>query len=412
MLSCGTPLVTERIPGVRSVGITWLIPAGTATDPDALEGLSTMWNELLMRGAGALDSRAQADAFDRVGMSRGAEAGTFYMRLSGMLLAEHLERGLSLLADMALRPRFDEASVEPARDLCLQAIDALADDPQERASLLLRARHNPSPINRSGLGTVDGLRAITRADLTDGWAARSRPGGSILALAGDVDHDRVGAMMERLLNGWTGRAEPVRWGDAPLRGTAHHEPDSSNQSQIVLCHDAPSDRHPDADLERVLLTVLSGGSSSRLFSEVREKRGLCYSVAASYASERDYGRMVAYVGTTPERAQQSLDVLWEQLRLFAGGTPGGGGGRVEPDEFARAMVGLRSRLVFSGESSATRASALATDLHRRGEARSLAEIAASLERVTLGALNAYAARRATGPVTLVTLGPGSLTSPF
>lgn len=415
-LACGMPLIMEHMPAVRSVGVTWLTPAGSATDPDDRQGLSTLWAELVLRGAGDLDSRQQADAMDKLGMSRSADVSTLHLRLSFTLLGDRLPKALPRIVDMVRRPRMDEDAIEPTRDLALQALEGLKDDPQERAILSLRERHNAPPMNRSGMGTEASLRAITRQDLVDGWARRIRPvvtggvGGSILAIAGDLESaggaDAIGVQVDELLRSWTGAADAVKPTTSTTRGSYHHLGDKSSQVQIVLMHDAPAEPSPDSTLEKIVSAVLSGGMASRLFAEVREKRGLCYAVSESYAAEREYGRCLAYVGTTPERAQESLDVLMSELRRV--NSPEG---RITSDELHRALVGIRSSLVFSGESTAARASALAGDQHRLGRPRTLDEIMARYTKVTLDEVNAYLARRTLGPVTIVTLGPAELKAP-
>ena len=182
--------------------------------------------------------------------------------------------------------------------------------------------------------------------------------------------------------------------------------DGSNQVQIVLVHDAPREADDESMLERVVVSALSGGMSGRLFTEVREKRGLCYAVSASYRSNRDFGLVTAYVGTTPERAQTSLDVLVEQLERMH--TPEGA---VTESEFERAIVGLKAGLVFSGESSGARASALASDYHRIGRPRAMEEILERIDAITLERVNEYLARRSMGRPSIVTLGPEPLTPP-
>lgn len=408
-LDCGLPLVVERIPAVKSAGVSIFLPAGSATDPDDRQGLSAMFSELVFRGAGDLDSRAQADAFDRAGANRGCSVGTFYLKLSLSTLGARLADALPLLADIIRRPRFEQASIDPVRDLSLQAIESLADDPHERASLTARERFFPSPINRSGLGTVEGLTNATRDDLLHAWAQRIRPRNSIMAIAGDVDADAIATQLNRLLTGWEGQAEDVTWGSPTTRGTYHHVDDKSAQVQIIALHEAPPEPHPDSVLERIVTTILSGGMSARLFTEVREKRGLCYSVHAGYATDRLFGRCMAYVGTTPERAQESLDVLVSELRRINGTIETGGG--VDQSELERARIGLKSSLIFSGESTGARAAALASDMHRLGRPRSLDEINAAIERVTLDDVNAYLARRRIEGLTIVTLGPKSLKAP-
>lgn len=409
-LSCGMPLVLEQMSGVRSVGVTWLIPAGSATDPQDRQGLCTLWSELLHRGAGELDSRAQADRLDTLGMSRGCDVSTMHMRLSFTLLGQRVQDALPLMVDMVRRPRMDEESIEPARDLALQALEGLKDDPQERAVLTLRERHNPPPLNRSGMGTQEGLQAITRDDLVSGWTRRALPGGSILALAGDLESaggpDAIASRLEALLGGWSGQASRHETGEARDRGTYHHIADQSAQVQIVLLHDAPPEPSPDSRLERVVASVLSGGMSARLFAEVREKRGLCYSVSESYAADKEYGRCLAYVGTTPERAQESLDVLLAELQRVH--TPAGA---ITDSEFQRAMVGIRSNIVLSGESTGARAGALAGDLYRLGRARTLEEVLEQYRSISLQQVNEYLSRRSLGQVTIVTLGPSALKPP-
>ena len=157
-------------------------------------------------------------------------------------------------------------------------------------------------------------------------------------------------------------------------------------------HDAPPEPSADSKLERVVASVLSGGMAARLFTEVREKRGLCYSVSESYSADRDYGRVLGYVGTTPERAQESLDVLMAELRRVntpagphhARGVPAGHGGHPLWE------------LIFSGESTGERGPpAGRRSMHRLGRrAHAPAEIAAQYEAITLEQVNAYLARGA------------------
>jgi predicted Zn-dependent peptidase len=405
-LRCGMPLIIEPMSGVRSASLTWLLPAGSAFDEPELQGQSAMFSELLLRGAGPLDSRAQADAFDRLGASRSADVGLFTIRLASLSTGERLLQTLPLLADMALRPTFDPAAIAPARDLCLQAIESLKDDPSERAAILARELHFPPPFNRSGLGTPEGLGALTRDGLASAWQTRVRPGNAVLAIAGALPSaDTLVETLDKILDGWSGATTDPAPAQPPLRGSAHAD-DPTNQVQILVVHDAPPEPHPDSIFEKIVVSVLSGGMSGRLFTEVREKRGLCYAVSAGYRPDKDFGSVTAAVGTTPEKAQESLDVLWQQLCLLS--TPEG---RITPDEFQRAVVGMKSSVIFSGESTSARSGTLAVDYRRLGRPRSLAEITRAIDAVTLEHVNDYLARRALGKPTIVTLGPRALKPP-
>lgn len=399
-LACGVPLACERVDGARSVSVSWMLPAGAAHDPDDLCGISSVSSELIFRGAGDLDSRAMADAFDRCGALRSAESSIRRLSIGATTTGDHLDAALTLLAEMVRRPRFEASSIEPTKALALQSLASLQDDPQERAVLAARERHLPAPLNRSTYGDEAGIRAITRERAIDWWNRHAAPGGSVMAIAGDVDAGAVVARLNELLGDWSGAvAEPAERAPAP-RGYAH-EHDDSNQVQIVVVHDGPAAAHPDADLERLVISVLSGGMSGRLFTKVREERGLCYAVHASYRADRDRGVVSGYVGTTPERAQESLTVLLEQLAQINTGD-------VTPDEFRRAQIGMRSKLVFSGESTGARAATMAGDLVNLGRTRTLDERLASIASITLDQLNAYLRRREPGVMTIQTLGPAAL----
>ncbi|MEZ6233805.1 MAG: pitrilysin family protein [Phycisphaerales bacterium] len=404
-LDSGLVLLVEPMGGVKSAALTWAIPAGAASDPEDRQGLSAMWQELLLRGAGDLDSRASADALDRVGASRSCSVGMHYLYLTMTLVGERVVEALPLAVDMVRRPRFDAASIEPVRDLCVQALESLEDEPQKRAALAARARHYATPLDRSGMGTEEGLAAVTREDVVERWGERAVPQGSVLAIAGAVDAGQIEARLKPLLAGWEGAADQIARGPAPARGYAH-EDDESNQVQIYAMFDAPTEKSDHARLERAAAAVLSGGMSGRLFTEVREKRALCYSVSASYSTDRDNGTLSAYVGTTPERAQESLDVLWSELHRLT--TPAG---RVTPEEFQRAVIGMKSRLIFSGESTGARSSALVGDYVRLGRARALSELIEQIDSLTLDEVNAYLAKRTLGTATVQTLGPAGLKMP-
>lgn len=405
-LRCGMALIIEPMPGVRSAAFSWLIPAGSAYDPAPREGLSTLTSELLLRGAGSRTSRAHADAADRLGAGRGTELGSYTMRLSSTLLGERFLDALPLFIDMVLRPHMDADAIEPCRDLALQSLASVKDDPQERAMLLARARHQPPPLNRSGLGTEEGLKAATRDELISAWKTLARPKQSIFAAAGAIDPAAIERALNDLLTDWTGSTTEPAIAPTPPRGYAH-EMDPSNQVQIILAHDGPREADPDCVLERLAMSVLSGGMAGRLFTEVREKRGLCYSVSASFRADKDYGTVSAYVGTTPDKAQESIDVLVGELQRITTPT-----GKVTPDEFARARVGMKSGLIFSGESTGSRAASLAADQRKLGRPRSLDELAAQVDAVTLDQLNEYLARRKMGSVTIQTLGPKELKPPI
>ncbi|HEB61348.1 MAG TPA: insulinase family protein [Phycisphaeraceae bacterium] len=269
--------------------------------------------------------------------------------------------------------------------------------------VLLKEKHVRPPFNRSSYGSEEGLTGSTAADVRAFHRDRVLPGGAIIGMAGDIEPEQVRDQLNNLLQGWEGTAaEPQPTGEAP-RGM-HHIADESAQVHIGIMLDAPRELDEHSMIERVVTSVLSGGMSGRLFTEVREKRSLCYAVHAAYAAGRDEGRLVCYAGTTPDRAQETLNVIAGELSRLKKG--------VEKTEFDRAVTGLKSRIIMHGESTAARASAIASDTYVRGEARSLDELAQAVDAVTLDAVNHYLESREPGKVTIATIGPVELTSPF
>ncbi|MCA9271968.1 MAG: insulinase family protein [Phycisphaerales bacterium] len=405
-LGSGLSLFIEPMPGMKSVGLSWILGAGTAAEPEGRAGLAAVTSEMLLRGGGIRDSRRFADDLDRIGASRTVDPTSRTMHIRSSTLGDKLGEVLPMITDVVLRPRFDTTTLEPARELAEQGLESLEDDPREKASIEAKRRHFPAPYNRSIYGNAEGLALITLDDVQKFWSTNAVPQGSVLAIAGDVEPEKVADQFESLLSGWSGDAAPEHDETAPVRGASHTE-DDSNQVQIILLAEGPNERDErSALLTKFAVNVLSGGMSGRLFTEVREKRGLCYAVSAGFRGDDRFGVISAYVGTAPDRAQQSLDVLVAEMqKLF---TPEG---RVTPEEFARARIGMKSNVVFHGESSSGRAGAISGDMKRLGRVRTLDEILTTLESVTLDELNAYLSTCSLRGVTLQTLGSVQLTPP-
>ena len=400
-LSCGAHLIVEQIDGVASCAMKWLVPAGSSCDPLESVGVSAMLEELLFRGAGDLDARSLSDAMDRCGLQRHTHVATHHLQLAGLCTADDLDRAIDLLVQIMLSPTLPEDSLEAVRSLCLQEIDALEDDPRTEVMLRLRQQHRSAPFNRSGYGERDALERIQLDAVRAAWRDSVVPAGSIISIAGNVDADQLVDRFEGLLCDWSGdHVAPVVQAPAE-RGTSHITRES-NQSHIAMAWDAPKASDEDMLLERVACRVLSGSSSGRLFTEVRQKRSLCYSVGASYRAGRDDGAISLYAGTTPDRAQETLDVCKAEFDRMRSG--------ITAEELSRALLGLESEVVMGGESSSARASTLAVDWFALGRVRTLQEIITELRGVTLDEVNGHLAGRVHGESTLVTMGPEPLDS--
>ena len=395
----GLTLLAEPIPSAQSLAMSLLAPGGVALEPADKLGVAAMLSEIVCRGAGSLDAKAHCDALDQLGVHRSTGAGISRFRLGATMIHSKLPKALPLLIDMIRRPMLADAALEPSRDLALQALDSLEDEPQEKVFIELRRRHYPAPFGRSTLGDRAHLESMTIDDVRRFWSATMTPASSVIAFAGRFDWSELQDMVAEQLGDWKGATPEPAEAAAPIRGHVHQNAEST-QVHIGLAYDALPEPDERSLLQRVASAVLSGGMSGRLFTEVREKRGLCYSVYATYAGQRERGAMLAYSGTTAPRAQETLDVLTNELKRVCEG--------VAQDEFDRAIVGMKSRLVMQGESTTSRAAAVASDQYTLGRPRTLEEQSKRVAAVTLADLNAFLAANKPGPMTVVTVGPAAL----
>ncbi len=395
----GLELLVEPIDHVASGAMTLLLPAGVAFEPEDQQGVAAVLTEMLHRGAGDLDARQHSDALDALGVHRSIEPGTLHTRLGATFMGDQLDQVLPLLIDMVRRPALDPGAFEPARQLALQAIESLDDEPQQRAMVELKRAHLGDPIGRSGIGLMGDVQKLTAEQTTAFWQNHFVPDQTILALAGNVNFEQARQTIGDLIETWEGRRRDVPTGTQPPASATHIHANATQQ-HIGLAHPAVGEMHPDSLNERLAVAVLSGGMGGRLFTEVREERGLCYAVYASYWALRDTGAIFAYAGTTAARAAETLQVLGEQLQKMTEG--------VGADEFERARTGLLARVVMQGESTAARAAAIANDTALRGEPRTLDQLNALIDGANVDDLNRFLKRRGPVALTQLSIGPEPL----
>lgn len=398
----GLTLLGERMSGVRSAAMMLLMPGGAVADLPERVGTATVLVELMLRGAGTRDSRALTDHLDRLGLQRGSSALLYHLRFHCAAPADRVMDALDAYADIVRRPVLPADGFEPARDLALQALDGLDDDPRSRVSVLLRQAHWPEPFGRNPMGVREQLQRLTLDETRAHFRRCCGPRGAILAVAGDIDFARLLRRVEPLFADWTGGTEIPRATGEPTTTSLFHEA-KTEQTHIGIAWPSVPETDEDYYVARVAAEVLSGGMSGRLFTEVREKRGLCYAVGAGYAALLDRGSLLGYAGTTPDRAQATLDQFVHEVRRLAAG--------VQPDEVDRARTRLKAATIMSGESTGARAAAIAGDFFVRGRIRTLDEMERQIDAVTVERVNDYLRRHPPGPFTIVVLGPKPLRSP-
>ncbi len=404
----GLVLLAETMPGVQSAAYSLLLPAGAAYESaDGLNlkgGAATMAAEWITRGAGSRDSRELLTALDNLGVSHAESAQTLHTCLAGATLASNLFPALEILADIVLRPHLDEAEIEPIRALCLQNLRSLEDDPGSKVIYELRRRHFPDPWGRPSPGTNEGIASLTADELRRFLATSYRPNGAILGVAGAINWPQLRESVGRLFGDWPTRPLP-RVVERPAGPNRDHIVRETQQIQIALAYPAAKVDSPDYYRARAATAILGGYSSARLFTEVREKRGLCYSVYAAYEGQLERAAMLCYAGTSTERAQQTLDVMLAEIERL-------GSSGVALDELQTMRAGLKSSLIMAQESSMSRSGSLASDWFFLGRVRPIEEIASELDALSPESVSDYAATFARhGEPTILTLGPTPLRLP-
>jgi predicted Zn-dependent peptidase len=398
----GLVLVAEPTRSLESAAFTFLVPAGCAYEPAGQFGLATLTCELGTRGCGSRDSRQFVSDLENLGVERAESVSINQASYSGATLAKNLFPALSIYADLLRRPHLPADQLEAARLMVLQELRGIEDEPGQKVMLELRRHHYPDPWGRSSYGTVESVESLRLDDVRQHFAEHFHPNGTILGVAGNVDWEQLKDHVGQLFEDWQPRevGEPVT--GAVLERVAHLHHDS-NQTQIGIAYDSPPYRDDNYFQAWGAVGVLSGGMSSRLFTEVREKRGLCYSVYATTHTLLDRGAVLCYAGTSAERAQETLDVtIGELLRIAEG---------IEAAELDRLKARIKSSLIMQQESSSARSGAVARDWWHLGRVRTLDEVGALVDALTCESINGYLAAHPPGDFTVVTLGPSPLEVP-
>jgi predicted Zn-dependent peptidase len=399
-LANGLTVIVEPIAGVESVAYELVIPGGIVTDDPKYQGSSLLLAELSARGAGEFDSRALSDAFDRRGIRHSENGGHDRFVYRGALLCDHLAEALKLISLVLREPRLPAEEIDPIKSLLLQDIAALLDNPARRVMTELSTRYYPTPWGRPSHGTEDGIKSCNPRQQKAEWELRYGAKRSILSVAGKCEHEEVLKVVDRCFGTWAGEAaELPKFGPMPAHAYSHVSVESA-QLQIALAFPGAPFGHPKFYAAKVASGILSGGMFGRLFTEVRETRGLVYNVYARHSATREYGTVSAYAGTTPERGQETLEVMLQELRSVKG--------TVREAELKRAKANLKSALVIGEESSSSRASSNASDWWLDKRVRSLDEILQSIDAVSLGDIDGYFEEFPLSSFMLVTLGAKDL----
>jgi predicted Zn-dependent peptidase len=398
-LGNGLTLVAEEMPWLESAAFALLMPAGCAAEPADKLGLASLTCEMAQRGAGKRDSRQFLADLENLGADTSASVSVAHTAVGGAMPAESLAEVLSIFSDLVQRPHLPADQLEDARLGCLQEVKALEDDLAQKTMQQLRMAHYPEPWGRNSQGTIETVSGLWMEDVRRHFERCYSPQGAILSVAGKIDWQRLSDVVERVFGQWQPRPAQ-KLAESPAKRQYEHFTVDSAQTHIGIAFDAVPYSHPDYFQIRGAVGVLSDGMSSRLFTEVREKRGLVYTVYAMCHSLRDRGAILSYAGTTAERAQETLDVMLSELRGLYDG--------ITADEIDRLKGRIKRALIIQQESSPSRAGSIALDWYYLGRVRTMSELSQIIDDLSADTINAYLAANRPQQFTVATVGREAL----
>lgn len=400
----GLRLITERMPQVRSVTIGIWVSAGSRDEAPRIAGASHFLEHLLFKGTRTRSARDIAEAFDAVGGDLNAftakEHTTFYCRVLDRDVPMAVEQLCDMLTDSVIRA----PDLDAERQVILEEIHMHEDSPDELVhDLFSEALWADHPLGRPVLGTVETVTAVSRDQIRRFWKKHYEPSNFVVVAAGNLEHDRVAELLGQafdLGDPVPGAATRVRDGGAPPEtlGRASIRHRTTEQAHICVGTAGLSRSDPRRFAFGLVNSALGGGMSSRLFQEVREKRGLVYSVYSYHQMYAESGIFTVYAGTAPSRAREVLEIVTRELGDLA--EKG-----LTPDELDRAKSHMKGSLALSLEDSGGRMSRLGKSEIGHGEILSIDQIFERIDSVTSEDARSVAEEVMRRPRAVTVIGP-------
>ena len=400
-LTSGLEYGVTPLPDRHVVSFQLRILAGMASEPPRTLGLARLVEETLDKGTEAYTAQGLADAFDAIGAGRQSGTGRETMTFTCTVLPEHFERALELHAELLRRPKFPDDAVAVNVQLGKQELVALDDDAHGLVDKLITRQAYGPVAGRHQLGEHETLERITRTDLENYWRTHFCSGRIIAAVAGGIEPRRVADALTRHFDGFgssrrEGReALPIEFNPK----TTHHDK-ALEQEHIAICWPGVDATHDEFPVQQVTLGILSGGMSGRLFTEVREKRGLVYWVSAWQETPRGAGMVFLGASTTPDRCAKTYTTLLHEVDRLAED--------ITQDELDRAVTGIVANQETRGDATRSRCAELASDLFFFGRPVPIEEKVAKVQAVTIEDIRRYLTLHPRDRLCVITLGPRPL----
>ena len=375
-LTNGIEMIGQYMPSLSSITFGFQFDAAVIHEPEEKQGLAHLFEYMLFQGTKTKDARALNEAFESLGARKSASTGLESAQVWAQIVNTKFDATLQLINELLLTSTFPRSELDQMRSLVLQEIRRRDDEPMSRIGELIRKNfYSGTALSRPLLGTTESVQALKQQDLREFWKARYRPNQSLFAIAGKFDWDHVVERMEALFGAWQGEAtpSPEQHPTPATRITIEHE--ERQQEHLAMMCPFPAYTDPDFYAAQIIAEVLGGSMASRLFVEVREKRGLVYSVNAGLSSNKTSGALRIYAGTTPEQGHECLEVIVNELRKLQQDG-------LTADELARAKVQLKSETVMRSEGSGARMSAISRSWWYDRKIRTIQEVKEAIDGVT------------------------------
>ncbi len=395
-LANGLTVAVEPMAGVETLAVGLYADAGSRSEPAGLGGLAHMVEHMVFKGAGARGAKAIAETIEDAGGSLNAWTARDHTVFHARLLAGDLALGLDLIADLTREPHFDAEELEREKGVVLSELGEARDTPDDIIfDHLQSAAFAGQPLGRPVLGDETSIAAIDVAALRDWLATQFRPSGLIIAAAGKVDEDALLKLVEARYGDMAPGARPA-WQPARFGAGAHHDRRRFDQTHLALAYSGLGYDHADVHALSLYASAAGGGMSSRLFQQLREERGLAYSVYAWAQSYADTGLCGVYCAAARPQAAQAFalarDVLAETAETLS------------EAELARAKTQAKAGLLMGLEAVGSRCDHLARQIQITGRIVPPAETVATIEAVTLAQARAAGQAALSGGEAVATVG--------
>ncbi|SHH85409.1 M16 family metallopeptidase [Marivita hallyeonensis] len=397
-LSNGFRIVTEHMPGLESAAIGIWVTAGGRHERPEQNGIAHFLEHMAFKGTETRSALQIAEAIEDVGGYINAytsrEVTAYYARV----LRNDVGLALDVISDILRNPVFDPKEIEVERHVILQEIGQALDTPDDVIFDWLQERAYPDQaLGRTILGETDRVSAFSKEDLSTFVTEHYGPSQMILAAAGAVEHDSIVKQAEQMFGDMAERPALVADAARFQGGESRHVKDLE-QAHIALAFESPGYRDTDFYVAQVYSVALGGGMSSRLFQEIREKRGLCYTIFAQTGAYSDTGMTTIYAGTSGEEILDLTHLTVDEMKRAAED--------MSPAEVARARAQMKAGLLMGLESPSSRTERLARMTQIWGEVPPLEDTVSRIDSVTTGDVRAFAEHLACkAPAALALYGP-------